>query len=320
MMNKTTYKFPIINKFVAHRKASMNWCKTYENHLKSFNHYCDINYSTEIEITQEMVDKWSEKRENENNNSRSSRIYVIIALVAYINYKNSTTLLAPKPTKHENYKYKPHIFKEQELIKFFNSCDSIEVVGNLMSTKLMQIIIPVLFRMMYSTGMRTLEMVYLKKEDVDLESGVVNIQKSKGYNQHIVVIHDSLKEMLVDYDRQIEKLIPNRDYFFPTKDNKGYQRSWVTVNFRKLWDNSNLEYARAYDFRHNYAIVNINSWHNVGVEFNSKILALSKSMGHSNIDSTMYYYTLVPGLADIQEELTRHTFEELIAEVEYEDD
>jgi integrase len=73
---------------------------------------------------------------------------------------------------------------------------------------------------------------------------------------------------------------------------------------------------RSHFLRHNYAIENINSWTDDGFGFNQKLHALSKSMGHSAIESTKYYYSLVPRLAIV---LAEHTNEsEVIPEAPYE--
>ena len=69
------------------------------------------------------------------------------------------------------------------------------------------------------------------------------------------------------------------------------------------------------DLRHNYAITNINSRTNKGVEFNDKLYYLSKSMGHSNIESTKYYYSLMPRMSDIFKTQVNTTFNLLVPEV-----
>jgi len=51
------------------------------------------------------------------------------------------------------------------------------------------------------------------------------------------------------------------------------------------------------------------------MDFHAKLLYLSKSMGHSAIKSTKYYYSLVPGLADILKEKTNDSFNKIIPEV-----
>ena len=67
-----------------------------------------------------------------------------------------------------------------------------------------------------------------------------------------------------------------------------------------------------------YAIENINRWTDEGFGFDAKLLYLSKSMGHSTLESTRYYYSLVPGMAEILEEKTGGDFENIVPEVDYE--
>jgi len=106
-------------------------------------------------------------------------------------------------------------------------------------------------------------------------------------------------ELMREYDAAISKTYPERTYFFPARKDKYHKRSRVQQNFRKLWDGKNSSYATAYEFRHHYATVNINRWTGEGMGFHARLLYLSKSMGHGAIESTKYYYSLVPNLAEI---------------------
>ena len=59
--------------------------------------------------------------------------------------------------------------------------------------KMKKITCPVFFRLLYSSGIRTTEARYLKREDVDLEHGVLNIRKSKGYDPGtMLALHKSI--------------------------------------------------------------------------------------------------------------------------------
>jgi integrase len=71
--------------------------------------------------------------------------------------------------------------------------------------------------------------------------------------------------------------------------------------------------------RHHYAIENINRWVDEGFGFDDRLLYLSKSMGHTTIESTRYYYSLVPGMSHLLEEHTEDRFNALIPEVDDED-
>ena len=122
---------------------------------------------------------------------------------------------------------------------------------------------------------------------------------AKGYDQHYVVLHDTMLPLMRTYDGKIDGLIPNRRVFFPTPDDKPHPPVWVTYHFRVLWQSCNSSRAIPYELRHNYAIENINSWTHQGFAVHDKLLALSKSMGHRQIESTLAYYSLTPAISDI---------------------
>src|SRR5699024_6751291 len=110
----------------------------------------------------------------------------------------------PHLPRLEKNNYIPHAFTDEELRNFFYACDTIQITRNRRTTIFRKIMMPVVFRLLYSTGMRTTEVRLLKREDVNLEKGVINIQKSKGYNQHYVVMHDSMLAIMKRYDKEIE--------------------------------------------------------------------------------------------------------------------
>ncbi len=66
--------------------------------------------------------------------------------------------------------------------------------------------------------------------------------------------------------------------------------------------------------------MNINSWPEDPFEFNARLHYLSKSMGHSSIESTLHYYSIVPRLADILREKTEKGMDAILPEVPYEEE
>lgn len=122
------------------------------------------------------------------------------------------------------------------------------------------------------------------------------------------------------YDQSISKYIPNRVYFFSKRDGINHiSRERVNHYFRLIWEKVSSEYANPYAFRHNYAIENINSWTGDRYQFFDKFVYLSKSMGHTNLESTKYYYSLVPGLADTIKQYSNDSFDGLVPEVDYDE-
>ena len=320
-MNKfTSFLASLMQDYVFYQKASGHWSEaSYAPNLILFDRYLKKQYSQAVLLSQEMVNIWCSKRDTETNNSCRSRIYVVASFIRYLRKRGKTDVAEPVIPRKERRTYIPHAFTDVELKNFFCACDSLPCVPRTAEQRCRKITVPVFFRLLYSSGMRTNEARMLKVKDVDLCDGTVNISYSKGYEQHYIVLHDSMHKLLKIYDAAIQKQYPNRTYFFPARKDTFHRRFWVQKNFRELWDKYNHSHATAYELRHHYAIENINRWTDEGFGFDAKLLYLSKSMGHSTLESTKYYYSLVPAIADILEEKTAMDFKSIIPEVDYEE-
>ena len=115
--------------------------------------------------------------------------------------------------------------------------------------------------------MRTTEARLLERCNVDLIAGVINICQTKGYNEHRVALHESMRQALEIYDKKMDAIMPGRKTFFPNEYDRPYSDAWVSSNFKKLWKRVSNDYARAYDLRSNYAVTNINKWCGDGSKF-----------------------------------------------------
>lgn len=314
---------PEIEKFVWYRKASGSWNEYASGqNLKLFDHYLADNYEDNIILTQEMVDEWCMKRDTETSTSCYTRTLIVREFIDYLHERGMTEVSSPKAPKLEKRNYIPYAFTDKELSRFFEKCDSIIPYKGRRASVLRKNQCPVFFRLLYSSGIRTTEARYLKRKDVDLTHGVLNICKSKGYDQHYVALHETMAELLARYDAIIDKVQPDRIYFFESMKGSCYGREWVNDNFKKLWAaaNGSTKGVVPYDIRHHYAIENISSWEDDSFTVGEKLHYLSKSMGHRWIQSTLYYYSLVPRLADKIQVKTETGFNEIVPEVWNEED
>ena len=317
MREFTSFLAPLMQAYIFYQKASGRWNESsYEAMLRLFDKYCKKHYPSVSELSQEMTDSWCAKRDTETNNSCRSRIYPVVSFIRYLRKRGMTNVMAPDVPRKEPRRYIPHAFTREELLNFFAACDTISAEPATKEQLSRRITVPVFFRLLYSSGIRTNEARMLKREDLDLNRGVLNIRYSKGRAQHYVVLHDSMLLLMRQYDAAIDRQYPGRVYFFPAKNGGFHGAMWVQWNFKKMWTRYNASHAIAYELRHNYAIENINGWTYEGFGFNAKLLYLSKSMGHSVLESTKYYYSLVPGLADILKAQTDEST--VIPEVGYE--
>lgn len=315
MREHTSFMKEHMDCFVSFMEASDRWCNNYDENLHLFDIYLSRKYPNATTLSEEMVEGWCNKRDTESAQSRHTRIKAVIAFIKYLNIRDISSIRPPETPPHRNRNYIPHSFTEDEFRRFFYECDSIPIYGQ--PTKndshRRSLIVPVFFRLLYSSGLRTTEARLLSCDDVDLTYGVLDIKRSKGYDQHYVALHDSMTVILREYNSAMDAVMPERYAFFPNRQGGFLGTQWVSDTFRSIWDKANPGVkAVAYDIRHNYATVNINSWIDEGFSLNEKLVYLSRSMGHYSVESTSYYYSLVPNLAGILESQSGEEFSRTI--------
>ncbi len=312
-----TFISDMLDEYIFYLKASNHLSRFTHGTIIRFNKYCaSIGHDVEI-LSDDIVNNWCRKRPEEKCKSRNLRVLPVRKFLRYTNKHGWTNVLIPENLPTEKSTFKPHAFSEDELSSFFHSTSTIELIGwqNELKFKLRKIQVPVYFRLLYSTGMRTNEARMLRCEDVDLPNGIINIAHSKGLDQHRVVLHPTMWDLLKQYNDAMERLMPGRKIFFPNKNDNFYGIMWQATAFRKIWKTISSEPARAYDLRSLYAVTNINSWDYDGTEWFDKLLYLSHSMGHRKIESTCYYYQLVPLFFKQLEELTGHALHDLLPDL-----
>lgn len=203
----------LLEKFVSHRNAAGSWCHSYATNLKCFDAFCAEGYPGQ-RLSQDMADIWCAKRDTETSGSCRSRTFVVHSFIRYLRERGLTDVKEPPLPKYQTIQYVPHAFTHEELSRFFDECDHLTVKSkNCFESALKKITCPVIFRLLYSSGIRTTEARFLQRTDVDLTHGVLNIQKSKGTDQHYVALHPTMTDLLKRYDLAADKLLPDRTFF-----------------------------------------------------------------------------------------------------------
>ena len=177
--------------FIDFMIASQHWNENYEKRFITFDNYLFNMHRDESALTQDMIDAWCSVRPEESANANIARISVVIAFIRYLQRRGLTDVKEPDKPKPQKCSHIPHAFTTEELTRFFYACDHISVQNNRKASLVKKLILCVIFRLMYCTGLRPKEARMLKKNDVDLEHGVLNIVETKGHDQHYVAVHDA---------------------------------------------------------------------------------------------------------------------------------
>jgi integrase len=211
----------------------------------------------------------------------------------------------------------PYLFTREEIESFFITCDRIPYDCHVPKR---QIVLPAMYRLLYCCGLRCKEVRTLQVENVYLVENYIDILQSKGPKNRRIYISKELSEYLKDYDIKINCIFPGRTFFFPSRKDAPYGANAFLNNFKKIWytafpkKESDGVSIRAYDFRHHFAYANMNRWLKGGKDINVMLPYLMKYMGHQDIESTLYYFHLVPDIYNTIVEKSS-LFEDLLPEV-----
>jgi integrase len=156
------------------------------------------------------------------------------------------------------------------------------------------------------TGMRVNEALGARREDVDLESGVITIRGSKFTKSRLVPLHPSTVQALKEYASRRDRCIPRRwphgPYFLLTGRGARFAVSEVHLAFDAISRTVGLRTPqmrrgpRLHDFRHRFATETLLRWSRAGVEIEREMPTLTTYLGHSNLSDTYWYLSAHPEL------------------------
>lgn len=306
---------PLMDEFVLSRKAADAWSATNNDKFHCFDNYCLKNFPKQTELVEGML-AWCKLRDTEKGDSCRVRTTCVWLFVDYLRELGRTTIRSKRPKFVRDLSFSPHLFTDEELDRFFVECDRVCLVkrkrNQTFRTKLSTLEIPVFFRLLRSSGLRTCEARWLKISDIDFNTGVVSVTKSKGGGQHRIVLHQSMLELLNRYVESLSRMMPEAVLLFPDSKGHPHESWWESRNFRRIWSGVSREPARSYDFRHLYATQNIEAMNGVGYETDGQLMYLSRSMGHSSPAVTCTYFHYIPALHDKVERCSGDSFRDLL--------
>ncbi len=308
-----------IRSFLQYREALFNKNTAYEPLMKNLDRFCAEQYPESAVLTQQMVLQWVEHPDHSYAGEYGMRDSVIRKFAVYMNGMGGEAYVLPKKMYGHKSSFVPYIFTDDELRRLFHAIDNIRPSS---AHPYMHLIFPVMFRLIYTCGLRPAEARTLKTNNVYLNSGEILITGTKRNKERIVVMSEDMRTLCSDYDEQRTCFPQRSEYFFPRFDGDAFSASMITGVFRKCWSmanpnipKENLPIVRVYDLRHRFASAAIQRWLDDGSDLNSKLPFLRAYMGHTSFSQTAYYIHLLP------ENLTRcsavhwSAFDTLIPEV-----
>lgn len=155
---------PYIQSFLQYREALFHKNTTYEPMLRSFDSFCADNFPGAALLSQEMVWTWMER----TSMPRSGRVVngsVIRKFAIYMNGIGGDAYILPEKMYGSNASFVPYIFTDDELQQLFMEIDAICPSA---AQPYKHVVLPVMFRMIYTCGLRPTEARLLRTDNVYL--------------------------------------------------------------------------------------------------------------------------------------------------------
>jgi len=244
-------------------------------------------------LPKEFVESWCQKREHECHSNWGSRVVVMRKLTEYMSIRG---MEAHKPTikvRQKKSAFTPHIYTDSELQRIFEQADLLPFYPNCPNRGP---VASLLFRMLYSCGLRIFEALNLTMQDVDMDRGVLTILDSKFGKSRYVPMSPSLTERCREYAELIRGEAPIDAPFFPAPDGGPYSERAVYTTFRHILENAGIPHTgcgpRIHDLRHTFSVRCLKKWILSGKDLNAALPVLSAYLGHKGLNGTQKYLRL----------------------------
>jgi len=275
----------------------------------------------EKKISKELCDEWCKKRSHENENNRSHRIS---AMRIFCNYLNDIGIPAHVPRKgitRKIVKYDAHIYTEDELERFFSAVDKSQSVPS--ECPYRGLVMPVFFRILYTSGMRVSELRLVKFKDVDLNKRCITVRNAKNHKDRAVPIHPSLVSRCERIKELIHADSHEDEYFFMIRPGQAMPLVNVYRNFRRYLDKAGIPHTgrgpRVHDFRHTYCVNLLRKWVEEGKDLMAYMPYMKTMLGHEGFEETAYYLKFTAEMHPYVRESLKSSFPDLIKEVSFEE-
>ncbi|MER9594105.1 tyrosine-type recombinase/integrase [Mesorhizobium sp. M0244] len=174
-----------------------------------------------------------------------------------------------------------------------------------------------LFGLIAVAGLRHSEALDLRRNDVDLDQGVLTIRETKFGKSRLVPLHATTVAVLSDYAarRDAHLVAPRSPYFFVAEQGGRLLHQYVHRVFWQLSRQIGLRQRgqrngpRVHDLRHRFAVQVLTNWYRAGEDVERELPVLSTFLGHANVRDTYWYLSAAPELMTLAARLLDERWE-----------
>ena len=267
--------------------------------LYRFDQFCLRYGATEAVLTQALVGAWVQRLPNESLATLHNRASVVRQLALYMTRLGIPAYVLPRDALPKVPCYTPYIFSDQEIAALFQQIDACRYCAEV---PLRHHIMPLLFRLLYGCGLRLSEALHLRRQDVDLDTGVLTVLNGKFNKDRLIAMSPDNRRRCADYVKQVHWFSEKGDYFFPAPGGRAVTEGNAYKNFRRFLWQARISHGgwgkgpRLHDMRHTFAVHCLRRWVLQGKDLAAYLPILKAYLGHDSFRDTARYLRLTAEL------------------------
>ena len=310
----------LIVDFIEYKRAAGYKYETEVAYLKKFDELCCSMDVQTPRLTKELMDAWCAKKLYEaDRNYFQQRVSCIRQLSLYLNTLGYDAYIPVnlEYIRQRKSKYSAYIFTHEEIARILSASN--QIYPNRHST--MHLVMPVLIRLLYCTGVRIMEALRLRLKHVDLVNGTLMIEAAKFNKDRLIPVSDSMLEILKQYCSVMHPKYNTEEYLFIGITREPCSHHNVYLRFRELLVSAGIQHAgrgygpRIHDIRHTHCCHVLQKASRTGMDLSNMLPALSVYMGHESITATSQYLKMTsevyPEILDAVEALCAQVIPEV---------
>jgi site-specific recombinase XerD len=289
-------------------------------YLQRFGNYCVAAGITEPSLTKELADGWCVKLPHEQGrNDTQQRISCLRQFALYLVSlgKDAYIPINQPHIRQRKSNFSVYVFSHEEMDTIFKQSNNI--YPNRRST--MHLVMPVLIRLLYSSGLRVMEALTLQLKNLDLSEGVICIINAKFNKDRFLPLSSSMSAVLVEYCGIMHPLNKPDDYLFVGISRNPLTHHIIYTRFRELLVMAGIQHAgrgngpRIHDVRHTFCCHTLQEAVNSGRDLTNMLPLLSEYLGHESLTATSRYLRMTaevyPSVLETVERLCAHIIPEV---------
>lgn len=295
---------PLMERLVREKQSSGYKYDTPARVLKDLDNFLCGTAVKPNELPQALVLQWLAQNPHEQASTQQRRIILVRQLTRLMIRLGFSAYVPPEGLgPRRSYVFSPRILTHAEVHQIIQAVDNLPPSPK---SPLRHIILPEVFRLLYSCGFRLSEVLNLKVRDVDLQQGVITVRQGKFGKDRIVPPAIEMVERLRLYAEELEKRTLARweadAYFFPSARQAAWGCSTIYHLYRKALLQCGIPHGgrgkgpRVHDLRHTFAVHRLLQWYEEGADLNAKLPFLVAYLGHKDFTGTQKYLHLTAEL------------------------